>query len=59
LAYQPTRSVLVHGFGDALCRRGATIAMVAAVGLISRILPMFPDLDRALVAVAIGVGAIG
>ena len=38
---------------------GATIAMVAAVGLVTPILPMYPGLDPALVAVAIGVGAIG
>jgi GntP family gluconate:H+ symporter/D-serine transporter len=38
---------------------GATIAMVAAVGLVTPILPLYPGLDPALVAVAIGVGAIG
>lgn len=38
---------------------GATIAMVAAVGLVTPILPLYPGLDPALVAVAIGAGAIG
>lgn len=38
---------------------GATIAMITAVGLVTPILPMYPGLDPALVAVAIGAGAIG
>jgi len=38
---------------------GATIAMVAAVGLVIPVLPLYPGLDPALVAVAIGTGAIG
>jgi gluconate transporter len=38
---------------------GATIAMITAVGLVTPILPMYPGLDPALVAVAIGTGAIG
>jgi H+/gluconate symporter-like permease len=38
---------------------GATIAMVTAVGLVTPVLPMYPGVDHALVAVAIGTGAIG
>ncbi len=38
---------------------GATIAMITAVGLVTPVLPMYPGLDPALVAVAIGAGAIG
>jgi len=38
---------------------GATIAMVAAVGLVLPILPLYPNVDPAMVAIAIGVGAIG
>ena len=38
---------------------GATIAMITAVGLVTPILPMYPGIDPALVAVAIGAGAIG
>lgn len=38
---------------------GATIAMITAVGLVTPILPMYPGLDPAMVAVAIGAGAIG
>lgn len=38
---------------------GATIAMVAAVGLVVPILPLYPNVDPAMVAIAIGVGAIG
>ncbi|MDF2569052.1 MAG: dsdX 1 [Sporomusa sp.] len=38
---------------------GATIAMITAVGLVTPVLPMYPGLDPALVAVAIGTGAIG
>lgn len=38
---------------------GATIAMITAVGLVTPMLPMYPGLDPALVAVAIGAGAIG
>ena len=38
---------------------GATIAMITAVGLVTPILPNYPGLDPALVAVAIGAGAIG
>jgi gluconate transporter len=38
---------------------GATIAMITAVGLVTPVLPMYPGLDPALVAVAIGSGAIG
>ena len=38
---------------------GATIAMITAVGLVTPILPNYPGLDPALVAVAIGTGAIG
>ncbi|MEN6412346.1 MAG: gluconate:H+ symporter [Veillonellales bacterium] len=38
---------------------GATIAMITAVGLVIPVLPMYPGLDPALVAVAIGAGAIG
>ena len=38
---------------------GATIAMITAVGLVNPVLPMYPGVDPALVAVAIGAGAIG
>ncbi|SBW06314.1 Gluconate permease [uncultured Alphaproteobacteria bacterium] len=38
---------------------GATIAMLAAVGLIMPVLPLYPGVDPALIAVAIGCGAIG
>lgn len=38
---------------------GATIAMITAVGLVTPVLPMYPGLEPALVAVAIGAGAIG
>jgi len=38
---------------------GATIAMITAVGLVTPVLPMYPGIDPALVAVAIGAGAIG
>jgi H+/gluconate symporter-like permease len=38
---------------------GATIAMVAAAGLVIPVLPLYPGVDPALVAVAIGGGAIG
>jgi gluconate transporter len=38
---------------------GATIAMVTAVGLVNPVLPMYPGVDHALIAVAIGTGAIG
>ena len=38
---------------------GATIAMVAAAGLVIPVLPLYPSVDPALVAVAIGAGAIG
>ena len=38
---------------------GATIAMITAVGLVTPLLPLYPGLDPALVAVAIGAGAIG
>jgi gluconate transporter len=38
---------------------GATIAMLAAVGLIIPVLPLYPSVDPALLAVAIGSGAIG
>lgn len=38
---------------------GATIAMMTAVGLILPILPLYPNADPALIAVAIGIGTIG
>lgn len=38
---------------------GATIAMIAAAGLINPVLPLYPHVDHALVAIAIGAGAIG
>ncbi|SDE53160.1 gluconate:H+ symporter [Sporomusa acidovorans] len=38
---------------------GATIAMITAVGLVVPLLPLYPGLDPALVAVAIGTGSIG
>jgi GntP family gluconate:H+ symporter/D-serine transporter len=38
---------------------GATIAMIAAAGLINPVLPLYPHVDHALVAIAIGPGAIG
>ena len=38
---------------------GATIAMLTTVGLILPILPLYPGVDMALVAVAIGIGTIG
>lgn len=38
---------------------GATIAMLTTVGLILPILPLYPGVDPALVAVAIGIGTIG
>jgi gluconate transporter len=38
---------------------GATIAMITAVGLVTPLLPLYPGLEPALVAVAIGAGAIG
>ncbi|VBB07719.1 gluconate transporter [Lucifera butyrica] len=38
---------------------GATIAMITAVGLVTPVLATYPGLDPALVAVAIGAGAIG
>jgi GntP family gluconate:H+ symporter/D-serine transporter len=38
---------------------GATVAMMAAVGLIMPVLPLYPGVDPALIAVAIGCGAIG
>ncbi|WP_188398650.1 gluconate:H+ symporter [Sporomusa sp. GT1] len=38
---------------------GATIAMITAVGLVVPLLPLYPGIDTALVAVAIGTGAIG
>jgi GntP family gluconate:H+ symporter/D-serine transporter len=54
---------LILAWGVAAAMRfavgGATIAMVAAVGLVTPILPLYPGLDPALVAVAIGAGAIG
>ena len=54
---------LVLAWSVALAMRfavgGATIAMITAVGLVTPILPLYPGLDPALVAVAIGAGAIG
>jgi gluconate transporter len=38
---------------------GATIAMLTTVGLILPILPLYPHVDMALIAVAIGIGTIG
>ena len=38
---------------------GATIAMLTTVGLILPILPLYPNVDMALIAVAIGIGTIG
>ena len=38
---------------------GATIAMITAVGLVTPVLPMYPGVDPAMIAVAIGAGAIG
>ncbi len=38
---------------------GATIAMITAVGLVTPLMALHPEIDPALVAVAIGAGAIG